>query len=155
MKNFHLLAGLSISWILLASPAEAEEINLEDLPQAVREAFTQAYPKAEDVEIDQEAHFGTTLYEIEFKKDGQEYEQLYGEDGTLMGSEIEIDLKDLPETVTNAIRQEYPNATIKEAEKVSGMKEAQTEYEVEIEENGNEWEIYVDADGKILKKERD
>ncbi len=70
-------------------------------------------------------------------------------------NEIKIDPQALPGPVVQAVMKAHPNATIKEAEKRIKPDGTAIGYEVEILEGGQEWELELDANGQILKTERD
>ncbi|HWP01271.1 MAG TPA: PepSY-like domain-containing protein [Methylococcus sp.] len=141
----------------LAIPGQAnageKELRKSQVPKAVVEAFEKAHPNAKKVEFEEETFEGKTAYEVEYKEDGREYELLYDADGTLLQKEEEIDVKALPEQISQAVTKAHPKAKIKEAEKVMKPDGTVTGYEVEIKEGRKELEL--DASGQILKTEED
>ena len=129
-------------------PAEQEG------PLAVRESFNKAFPQAVDVEVEEESNEdGEAVYEIEFTDQGVKIEASYSADGTLLKMEEEIQLDELPQAVTEAIMEAYPDAIFLEAEKVMTADGSVSGYEVEIEDKGVELEIHIDPNGIMLDTE--
>ena len=135
--------------------AGGKEINKDQVPKAVLEAFEKAYPNAKKVEFEKEMFEGKEAYEVEYKENGKEYEILYSAEGEVLQKEETIDVKDLPEAVVQAISKTHPKATIKEAEKVMKPDGTVSGYEVEIKAEGKKLELELDPNGNILKTERD
>ena len=67
--------------------------------------------------------------------------------------EEEVAIADLPAAVTDAIKAEYPNAELLEAEKET--EDGPTTYEVEIKNDGKTLEVEVSPEGKILEVEEE
>ena len=69
---------------------EVEEfMKMEELPPAVQETVKAESAGAEIKELVLETEGGKTFYEVEFEKDGKEYEVKIAEDGTVLEREIE------------------------------------------------------------------
>ena len=64
-----------------------------------------------------------------------------------------IPLSELPEAVTEAIMQVYPDSILLEAEKIVAADGSVSGYEVEIEDDDVELEIHLDPNGLILNTE--
>ncbi|SDX02235.1 PepSY domain-containing protein [Nitrosomonas communis] len=135
--------------------ASGKEVSKDQVPKAVLEAFEKAYPNAKKVEFEKEMFEGKEAYEVEYKENGKEYEILYSSEGEVLQKEETIDVKELPESIVQAISKVHPKATIKEAEKLMKPDGTVTGYEVEIKEDGKKLELELDANGNILKTEQD
>lgn len=153
--KFSFTALLIITLLAFNLVNAAEEISKDQVPKAVLEAFEKAYPNAKEVEFEKEMVEGKAAYEVEYKENGKEYEILYDSEGIILQREETIDVKSLPDPITQAILKAYPKATIKEAEKVMKPDGTVTGYEVEIKVEGKEVELELDTFGKILKTEQD
>ncbi|MBX3616828.1 PepSY domain-containing protein [Nitrosomonas sp.] len=154
--QFSFVALLVVVLLTFNSVNAAEEkVSKDQVPKAVLEAFEKAYPNAKEVEFEKEMIEGKAAYEVEYKENGKEYEILYDSEGVVLQKEEAIDVKTLPEPVVQAITKAYPEATIKEAEKVMAPDGTITGYEVEIKTEGKELELELDTFGKILKTEQD
>ena len=151
-----------MSVVLIASPmifgqanASEKELKKDQVPKAVIAAFEKAFPNDKELEFEEELFEGKTAYEVEYKKDGKEYEFLYSPEGELLQKEEEIDVKTLPDPVIQAILKAHPKAKIKEAEKLIKPDGTVTGYEVEIKVAGKELELELDVNGKIMKTENE
>jgi uncharacterized membrane protein YkoI len=130
-------------------------LKKDQLPKAVIAAFEKAFPNAKELEFEEALFDGKTTYEVEYKKDGKEYEFLYSTEGVLIQKEEDIDVKTLPDPVIQAILKAHPKAEIKEAEKLIKPDGTVTGYEVGIKVAGKELELELDVNGKILKTENE
>lgn len=109
--------------------------------------------ECQEIGIEEETFKGKTAYEVEYKKNGKEYEFLLSADGALLQKEKEIDGKSLPEPVVQAIKKAYPKAEIKEVEKLMRPDNTVTGYEVELKAADKEIKLELNVDGNILKTE--
>lgn len=66
-----------------------ESMKMEDLPPAVQETVKAESAGGKIKELVLETEKGKTFYEVEFKKDGKEYEVKIAEDGTVLERETE------------------------------------------------------------------
>lgn len=155
-KQFWITAILmALSLALGQAHASDTQVNKNEVPKAVLEAFEKAYPNAKDVEFEKETSNGKSVYEVEFKENDREREVLFDADGVILQIEESLDVKSLPEPIAKAISQAYPNATIEDAEKITKPDGTIIVYEVEIKNDGKKLELELDANGKILKAEQD
>jgi uncharacterized membrane protein YkoI len=157
MKNQYLITAalVTLPMVLGQANAAGKELSKGQVPKAVIEAFEKAYPNAKPSEFETETFEGRAVYEVEYKENGKEYEALYSADGILVQTEEEIDVKSLPESVVQAINKAYPEANIKEAEKLMKPDGTLTGYEVEIKTEGKKMELELDVNGKILRTEKE
>ncbi len=157
MKNQYLITAalMTLPMILGQANAGGKELSKSQVPQAVIDAFEKAFPNAKPSEFETETFEGRAVYEVEYKENGKEYELLYSADGILVQTEEEIDVKSLPEPVAQAVNKAYPEATIKEAEKLMKPDGTLTGYEVEIKTEGKKIGLELDVNGKILRTEKE
>jgi uncharacterized membrane protein YkoI len=157
MKTQYLMSAVLIAVPMILGQANAgeKELKKDQVPKAVIAAFEKAFPNAKELEFEEETFEGKTAYEVEYKKDGKEYEFIYSAEGMLLQKEEEIDIKTLPDPVIQAILKAHPKAKIKEAEKLMKPDGTVTGYEVEIKVAGKEIELELDATGNILKTENE
>lgn len=157
MKTQYVITAVlaALPMIFGQANADEKELNKNQVPKAVINAFEKAYPNAKDLKFEEETFEGKTAYEVEYKENGKEYEALYSADGTLLQKEEEIDGKSLPEPVAQAIKKAHPKAEIKEVEKLMKPDGTITGYEVEIKAAGKEIELELDTNGNVLKTENE
>ena len=125
----------------------------QEVPFAVLEAFKKAYPEAVNAKFEEEIKNGEPVYAVEFINRGVDIEASYLANGILIQIEQEIQLEELPEAVTEAIMEAYPDAILIEAEKIMAADGSVRSYEVEIEDDDVELEIHLDPNGTILDSE--
>jgi hypothetical protein len=158
MRSFTVVASAVVLACSIGNVrADEEKIPLDKLPKAVAETVKKRFPKAEQLEASKETENGKTEYEVTIKDSGKKIDVTVAPDGTLLGIEKEIAVKDLPKSVTAGIEVKYPKATLKSAEEVIKVKEGKEKleyYEVIIETTDKKTvEVEVLADGKIKKTE--
>ena len=78
------MSAALIAMPIIFGPANAgeKELKKDQVLKVVIDAFEKAYPNAKKLEFEEELFEGkTTAYEVEYKKDGKEYEFLYSAEG--------------------------------------------------------------------------
>jgi uncharacterized membrane protein YkoI len=155
MRNTLALSLFTLAFVMLAVGAQVnakeEEVPLDQLPKAVLDAVKAKFPGAKLTEAEKETKDGKTTYEIGLEQKGQEYTVSATAEGKITEVEREVEIKDLPKAVTDAIKKKYPNAKMEEAEEVTA--DNKTTYEVIVKSGKKELELTLDAGGKILKEE--
>jgi uncharacterized membrane protein YkoI len=146
------LSGL-IAFSLSVSADEEKKLTEQQVPKDVKQAFQKAYPDAKDVKYKEEISDGKVFFEIEFKQKSKEFEALYTAEGILIETEEEIKITEIPAHIVQIIRNDYPKAQLKEAEKILKPDGAISGYELEIEDGKKEVKLELDPSGKILKTE--
>lgn len=115
------------------------------IPQAVKDAFTNLYPQVDNVKWEREYN---GLYEGEFTVDGKEMSAEFMPDGTWMGTETEISLSELPAIIKKAVAKEFPGFVIDEAESII-MPDGTTNYGVDIEKGKESVEAVYTSSGAV------
>jgi len=116
---------------------ECEEIKA---PESVQTKFASLYPKADEVRWEKEKG----QYEAEFEVDEKEMSASFDSIGNFLESEVEIELTELPATITKFIKDELTEVKVHEASKITDAKGVVT-YELEIKKD-----IILSADGKLV-----
>ena len=157
IRLFCLASLLSLVAISAAWADDEEKVPLDKLPKAIVDAVKKKFPKAELVEASKETENGKTEYEVSIKDGGKSIDVTLTADGTITGLEKEIDAKDLPKAVIDALESKYPKATYKTVEEVIAVKKGKETleyYEVELVTADNKtFEVEVTSNGKIKKTE--
>ena len=149
-----VLASFISALILPAFSVQAEKIPRSDVPEAVVKMIKKEHPKAKLIEIDKEMHFGEVLYEVKYKINGVKFETLFTPAGEHFGEEIEIPISELPKAIVKTLEKTFKTFKIDKVEKIEAP-DGRIEYEVDVDGDGQEWEIELTPDGKILLKELD
>jgi uncharacterized cupredoxin-like copper-binding protein len=137
--------------------ADEEKVALDKLPKAVVEAVKKRFPKAEMQSAEKETEDGKTVYEVAIKDKELTIEVTLTEEGTIIEIEKQIEAKDLPKAVSEALEKKYPKATYKTIEEVIKVKDGKENleyYEVLlVTADKKKLEVSVTAEGKISKEE--
>jgi uncharacterized membrane protein YkoI len=110
----------------------------KDLPAAVKTAFAQKFPDADDVEWDKEKDGN---WEVEFEQGDTESTAVFSPDGKWLETETEIALEDLPEPIRAAVK----GKKIKEVARITKA-DGTTVYEVEVGKK----DLMYDPQGNLL-----
>lgn len=137
MITMLMLAGLTTT---------AQDKDIVTVPEAVKTAFAQRFPKAEGTKWEQE---DKTDYEAAFKLGGMKYSAKYAAAGTWMETEHGIKREALPEPVRNTLATSYAGHEVEGVEQVETPDG--THFEVDLEKRDQEMEVRFSADGKVVK----
>lgn len=135
MKRTLILAALTAATVF---GANAQKINADKLPKAIKASFAKSYPHAAKVKWEKE----NSDYEASFKQEGKEISVVFDTKGIEQEIETEIKVSALPAPVQAALK----GKKIKEAAEIK--KGGKTFYEAEV--GGKD--LYFDAAGKAIVK---
>ena len=146
------LFAILVGFMVFSEDKEKDKtkITKAQVPKAVIAAFEKAYPKATVKEYEQKTKDKEIWYEIEYTDGAVTREVKYKADGTLVGTEEDIAVKDLPEAVSKAIASKYPGATITGAEKET--RDGAVKYEVELQVKGKKQEVKLTDKGEVIPR---
>jgi len=154
MRKKILLSSVLATLVLPVSSAQAGKIPLSEVPKTVLNSLKEKHPDAKIIKVEEEHHFALKLYEVKFKLNGKKQELLYSPQGKYFGYEEDIDISELPKAVVDKLKQSFKKLTIEKAEKIRHP-DGRIEYEIDVDGDGEEWEMAMDPTGKIWGKERD
>lgn len=137
-----MLSALVVS---VGFAACAQKLNASKVPAAVKAAFAKQYP---GITAGWEKENGK--YEVNFKQRGNTMSALYEANGSLLETEMDIKIADLPATVKAYVKEHYKGKTVKEAAKITRA-DGTLNYEAEV--GGKD--VIFDANGKFLKEAKD
>jgi hypothetical protein len=168
-------AALASSVVLVARAEEKDEgdeqkIKLTDAPQAAQDAINKESKGAKVETVDKEMRDGKPVYEADAMIDGKNHEIVVDADGKVLSNKLDeeegedkekgekhekdeqkISLDQVPEAVKATFAKESDGAELKDVEKET--KENRTAYEAKANIKGDEYEIKIAEDGKLIKKE--
>lgn len=128
---------------LMTGSAFAQHVPEKDIPVAVKSAFQKAHPDAKEVKWEKEAG----NYEAEFEQNKTEQSVLIDVQGTILETEIEIAVSELPQAARDYVSQHYKGQTVKEAAKITNAKGVVT-YEAELKGK----DLIFDTKGTFIKE---
>lgn len=84
MKHLKSVVAVAFGLVFAAPVAFADDVSLEELPQAVRDTIESELSQAEIGEIERDTDNGVTVYEVEFRENQQKFELDVAEDGRVL-----------------------------------------------------------------------
>ncbi len=121
----------------------------QQMPQKVQDAFDKEHPNIDIVSWSKEPN---TIWEAEFDLNKIEYSSEFLEDGTWIGTEHEIKIKDAPEIILQKLKNKFSNFKIEEIQ-ISKSPNG-TFFEVELKKRKTEIELLFDENGNYPIGER-
>ena len=140
-KCFLIMSVMAI----FALSAAAQKLKESQVPAAIKQAFQKAYPGTVATWEKEGSN-----YEVNFKQNGKSMSSVIDSKGSIMETETDIAVNELPETIQHYVKQYYKGAAIKEAARIVKADGA-VNYEAEV--NGKD--VVFDADGKFIKEVKD
>jgi uncharacterized Zn ribbon protein len=142
MKTIFIVTAILLSGHTLW----AQKVAKKDVPSAVQKAFSKGFPDATSVKWEKE----NGNYEASFEKKESEISVVYDANGTLLETETEISIKELPVSVLDYVKAHYKGQKIKEAATITDANGMVT-FEAEIKG----MDLIFDSKGSFLKEVKD
>ncbi len=142
------LVVLAVALFSIPGFAQEKKITAKDVPAAVIAAFKNSYPNATIRGYAREKEHGKVFYEIESREGTVSRDVLYQADGTVAEIEESIPPTGLPANAQQAIKQKYPKAVIRLAEKTTAGDKVG--YEVSLRQGQRRMIMEFDANGKVV-----
>lgn len=142
MKKLLMMMVISVS---VAFVACGQKIDASKVPAAVKAGFAKEYP---GISPKWEKENGN--YEVNFKQNGNSMSLLIQPNGSIIETETDIRVDELPATVLAYVKEHYPGKNIKEAAKITRA-DRSVNYEAEV----NHKDVIFDANGKFIKEAKD
>jgi len=139
MKKIFLGLALVLTITLIAQ-------KMGSTPDAVKTAFTKAYPGATKVKYEKE----DGNYEVSFVMKGNEGSVIYNAKGVMQESEQEMKVTELPAIIATYMKEHYKGVTVKGAAKITKA-DGSVNYEAAVKGK----DLIFDANGKFLKEAKE
>lgn len=134
-----------LTFIILASfTANSFAVTV---PVVVQQAFQKKFPTATNIKWGKE---NATEYEANFKINGTNVSANFSDKGIWLETETEIPIAQLPETVADVIRKQFPQSTVTGTDKIENSK-GEIHYEADMKTDGKTKEVLFNADGSVFK----
>ncbi|HZJ59590.1 MAG TPA: PepSY-like domain-containing protein [Chitinophagaceae bacterium] len=130
---------------VVALSAFSQKLNESQVPAAVKTAFERKYPSVKASWDKEDAN-----YEANFKHDGKAMSAVIGKNGTVVETETDIPVTDLPKAVQDYMKKNYPGVKIEEAARIVKAN-GDVNYEAEVHHK----DVIFDAKGKYIKEAKD
>ena len=145
MKKVMYNACLLLAFVI---PSQAQ--HKHGVPEKVKSAFFEKFPDVDKIKWEKEQE---NEWEAEFKMQGKEYSATFTSNGDWIETEREIKKSEIPDDIIAVLNKTYRDYEIDEAE--MGENQQGNFYEFEIEVGDKEYEVMIDANGKLSSKEED
>ena len=130
---------------VIALSARGQKLNESQVPAAVKTAFEKKYPS---VKASWDKEYAN--YEANFKHDGKAMSAVIDKNGTIVETETDIPVTDLPKAVQDYIKKNYSGVKIEEAARIVKAN-GEVNYEAEVPHK----DVIFDANGKFIKEAKD
>jgi len=142
MKKYFLMVPVIT---VLTLSAGAQKLNESQVPAAIKQAFQKAYPGTAATWDKERGN-----YEANFKQNGKAMSSVIDPKGSIIETETDIAVNELPLAIHQYIKQHYKGAAIKEAARIVKA-DGDVNYEAEV----NNKDVVFDAAGKFIREEND
>ncbi len=140
MKKILVLSALLVNTVMTSC---AQDISSQQVPSVVMNAFSTTYPKATDIEWEQNVN----VYKVDFDLSFQDHELLIDSTGKVIRHKQDINASELPAPVKDTIAKRYKGYRIDDADKIE--QEGKVYYKVELEQKENELKLVFNPDGSV------
>jgi hypothetical protein len=123
--------------------------SARDVPAGIKATFTQKFSAASKVEWGRE---NDQEWEAEFILNGKECSATFDNTGAWMETEFAVNLKEIPAAVKTTLDKE--SAGFKIGESVIAENKDGKVYEFLLTKDKKEFELLIDLNGKMIKKEQ-
>lgn len=148
MRNNTLIILAAV--LLFSNVAMGQDISESDVPSVLINKFKIAYPQAADEDWEMDGD----LYKVEFETESDiDHDIWYNSSGELVKHKEDITKSDLPQAVVSRLNTDFKEYSIDDPKKITTGSEVI--YELELKSQAEEWEVEIDANGKIIKKVAD
>ncbi|MBB1193374.1 hypothetical protein DNC80_06780 [Flavobacterium sp. SOK18b] len=134
-----------ITLIMVSLVSFAQKKKEQNVPQVVKNALLQKFPKAKEVKWDKEGK----NFEASFDLNNVDNSVLLSQDGKIVETEIEIKVSQLPKNALQYLKDNYKNQKVKEAAKIVTEK-GTVIYEAEIKGK----DLLFDENGNFITKDK-
>jgi len=130
---------------LVALAACGQKLKESQVPAATKASFAKQYP---GIKGGWEKENGN--YEVNFKQAGQTMSAVIEKNGTIVETETDIHVSDLPKAVHDYMKKHCAGTKIKEAAKIV-KSNGDVNYEAEVDHK----DVIFDANGKFIREAKD
>jgi DNA gyrase/topoisomerase IV subunit A len=135
-----------IAFFLIIITACSPELPEKKVPEKVIETFKSQFQGASKVKWRKEKKW----YEAKFKLNKQEKTVLYDKNAKMLILESAVTAQQLPTPALKVLSRDFNEFKIKDVTKIESSHPVI--YEIEIQNNEQGKEIFIDSEGKILKE---
>jgi len=128
-----------------------KDVSLSEAPQAVRATIKRETKGFDIDDLERDKDDGKIVYEVDAENGDREIKLKIAEDGSLLEKEEELDTKDLPAAILNAVKQMFGDVDFEDVEKDYRWGRGTT-YKIEAEVDKLRIDLEMKEDGTVVKK---
>jgi uncharacterized membrane protein YkoI len=136
--------------LVVVGVSGGEAVSSSELPDAVRVTVERETKGFEIDEIERDEDDGKIVYEVEVDGDN-DMKIKVAEDGTLLEREEELETKDLPALILNAVEKIFGDVDFEDVEREYRWDRG-TIYKIEVEKDKLRIDLEMKEDGTVVKK---
>ena len=152
----NILATAALCGSAMVFTANAEKVRFEELPIELKDKIRVHSGAAPIEDVDRQTKGGKTVYEVAFKKDNRHTELQFDDKGTLLtedGNAAALDSRkvsysELPEAIRKTLQARVKEGEINDIDRQ--VKNGEATYEIGYKQNGQQQELVLSNDGRIL-----
>ncbi len=134
------------SSLFLFSISYAQKSSNKDIPQVVKDKFSNTFKDAIKVKWNKEK----IGYEASFNLGNEKKSATLDESGKILETETSLKINELPKSVLASVKKDYAGYKITEAAKID--KAGTTTYEAEVTKGKNKMDLIYDEMGNLKEK---
>ncbi len=145
MKKSHLLIML----LLITSTlyAQKKEVQESTIPKQIKENFSSKYPKAKHTSW----KIKDGAYEVKFYNENKKHESKYNIDGSWKKTTVNINKKDLPSPVIEALSKSEFNSWMMDDIEIIETPDYKILYYIKVVKARNVTKLLYDPSGELMK----
>lgn len=129
----------------IALSACGQKLKDSQVPATVKTAFEKKYPGLKGSWDKEDAN-----YEVNFKQEGKAMSAVIDKNGTIVETETDIAVAELPQAIQDYMKKHYAGTKIEEAAKIVKAN-GDINYEAEVHHK----DVVFDANGKFIKEAKE
>lgn len=135
--------------VSVAAAQEPEKVPVGKLPKPVVEALKMKFADGKLTEAHKEVADGEVTYDVAVTSKGSKYHVTVSSDGDIIQTNRELNVKELPKAVTEAVKKKHAKGKIDHAEEMT-LEDDDMVYELVVLVDKQVRRIVADPKGKII-----
>jgi hypothetical protein len=142
--------AVCLSCVVSAAVAqEPEKVPVGKLPKPVVEAIKKKFADGKLTEAHKEEADGDVTYDVAVTSKGSKYHVTVSSDGDIIQTNREVNVKELPKAVTEAVKKKHAKGKIDHAEEMT-LEDEDMVYELIVVVDKQLRRVVADPKGKII-----
>lgn len=143
------ISAMAAGLLLSAGNLLGQDIPQNQVPSVIVNKFSTQFPKAKDIDWEQKGELDNVEFELGRNVD---HEIWYDKNGQIVKHKEDINKNSLPAGVRSTLQRDFKGYRVDDIEKIT---EGTAVYKMELDSFTKDWNIIMDAQGKILQQNAD